>query len=178
MRLDKYIKHALCISRGESCALIKSGRVLVNNKKANASFDVKLDDIVTYNNEEIKYKEFYYYMLNKPSGYVSSTSNHDGTPVTSLIKERNDLSPVGRLDKDTEGLIILTNDGSLIHHLTSPKHNIEKKYYVESRSKVSSKDAQSFMDGIIIKVDGEDYKCLPARMEILDYKKSYVYIKE
>ena len=178
MRLDKYIKHALCISRSEAAKAIKNGQVLVNGSSLNNDYDVKDRDIVTYKDKKIEYKEFHYYMLNKPSGYVSSTSNRDGVPVTSLIKERNDLSPVGRLDKDTEGLLILTNDGDLIHHLTSPKHNIEKKYYVESDGEVTSDDIKCFENGVMINVDGTSYKCLPARLEIIGEKKSYVYIKE
>ena len=129
MRLDKYLKHALCISRNDAIKLINSKQVLVNDNKVNKDFDVNDGDLVTYNGRQVEYKEFYYYMLNKPSGYVSSTSSNDGIPVTSIIKERNDLFPVGRLDKDTEGLIILTNDGSFAHKLTSPKYEVEKNIY-------------------------------------------------
>lgn len=178
MRLDKYIKHALCLSRSEANDLIKKGSVLVNNQVKKSDYDVKDDDLVTFNNKTVEYKEFYYYMLNKPSGYVSSTTSHNGIPVTSLIKERNDLVPVGRLDKDTEGLLILTNDGSLVHHLTSPKHNIEKKYYVNTQKNITLDDVKSFEEGIVINIDGSTYKCLPSKLDIISSSEAYVNIKE
>ena len=178
MRLDKYLKHALCISRSEAHELIKNKRILVNEEFVSKDSDVKNDAIVTLDGKPVIYKEFYYYMLNKPSGYVSSTSSYDGIPVTTLIKERNDLFPIGRLDKDTEGLLILTNDGALTHILTSPKMNIEKKYYVESKYNIRKEDVSKFKEGVIINVDGIPYKCLSARLEEISNCKSYVYIKE
>lgn len=178
MRLDKYLKHALCISRSETHKLIASGQILVDGLTMRKDFDVKEDNKVTLDGKEIIYKEFYYYMLNKPSGYVSSTTDHDGIPVTSLIKERDDLFPIGRLDKDTEGLIILTNDGKLAHDLTSPKKEIEKKYYVESKCIIRKEDIDLFNDGIAINVKGTSYKCLPAKLEVISDNKNYVYIKE
>lgn len=178
MRLDKYIKHALCITRGDAANLIKTKQVLVNGSPKNKEYDVKDDDLVTYNGKLVKYKEYYYYMLNKPAGFISSTVEKEGLPVTSLIKERNDLFPVGRLDKDTEGLLILTNDGDLAHKLTSPKHEVEKKYYVESKYIIRKEDIESFSKGVEITVDGANYKCLPARLEIIEDGKSHVYIKE
>ena len=178
MRLDKYLKHALCISRSEACELIKNKKVLVNATLASKEIDVKNDAKVLVDGKEVIYKEYYYYMLNKPSGYVSSTSDRDGKPITSLVKERCDLFPVGRLDKDTEGLIILTNDGPLAHMLTSPKKNVEKKYYVESKNDVKEEDIQAFSEGVNINLDKEIYKCLEARLERIDECKSYVYIEE
>lgn len=178
MRLDKYIKHALCITRGDAANLIKTKQVLVNDSPKNKEYDVKESDIVTYNGRLVTYKEYYYYMLNKPAGYISSTAQKEGLPVTNLIKERDDLFPVGRLDKDTEGLIILTNDGDLAHKLTSPKHDVEKKYYVESKYNIRKEDMESFREGVEIMVDGANYKCLPARLEIIEDGESYVYIKE
>jgi len=178
MRLDKYIKHALCITRGDAANLIKNRQVLVNDSPKNKEYDVKEDDVVTYNGRLVTYKEYYYYMLNKPAGYISSTAQKEGLPVTNLIKERDDLFPVGRLDKGTEGLIILTNDGDLAHKLTSPNHDVEKKYYVESKYNIRKEDIESFSEGVEITVDGANYKCLPARLEIIEDCKSYVYIKE
>ena len=178
MRLDKYIKHSLCISRSEAINLIKNKQILVNGIAKNKDYDVTDLDIVTYNGSKIIYKEFYYYMLNKPAGYISSTVEKEGIPVTSLIKERNDLFPVGRLDKDTEGLLIFTNDGDLAHKLTSPRHEVEKKYYVETRKDVKKEDIDSFEKGIEINLDGSTYKCLPARLEIIDKNKCYVFLKE
>ena len=178
MRLDKYIKHALCISRTNAIDLIKNKQILVNGSAKSKDYDVKENDVVTYNERLVTYKECYYYMLNKPAGYISSAAQKEGLPVTSLIKERNDLFPVGRLDKDTEGLIILTNDGDLAHKLTSPKHEVEKKYYVESKYNIRKEDITSFNDEVEITVDGSSYKCLPAKLEIIEDGKSYVYIKE
>ena len=178
MRLDKYIKHALCITRSEATSLIKNKQILVDGIAKNKDYDVKDKDIVTYNGRQIIYKEYYYYMLNKPAGYISTTIEKGGLSVTSLIKERNDLFPVGRLDKDTEGLLILTNDGNLTHILTSPKHEVEKKYYVETKNNTRKEDVKLFEEGVEINVDGSVYKCLPARLEIIDECKSYVFIKE
>ena len=178
MRLDKYIKHTLCISRTDATNLIKNKQILVNEAPKNKEYEVKENDIVTYNGKVITYKEYYYFMLNKPAGYISSTVEKDGLPVTSLIKERNDLFPVGRLDKDTEGLIILTNDGDLAHKLTSPKHEVEKKYYVEAKDNIRKEDVDLFEKGIEINLDGSIYKCLPARLQIIDENKCYVFIKE
>ena len=178
MRLDKYIKHVLCISRTNAIDLIKNKQILVNGSAKSKDYDVKESDIVTYNGKQIIYKEYYYYMLNKPAGYISSTAQKEGLPVVSLIKERDDLFPVGRLDKDTEGLLILTNDGDLAHKLTSPKHEVEKKYYVESKYNIRKEDIESFSEGVEITVDGANYKCLPARLEIIEDGESYVYIKE
>ena len=178
MRLDKYIKHALCITRSEANGLIKNGQILVNESVKPKDYDVTEFDVVTYNTKPVVYKEYYYYMLNKPAGYISSTAEKEGLPVTSLIKERNDLFPVGRLDKDTEGLLILTNDGALAHILTSPKHEVEKKYYVETKNNIRKEDIDLFKEGVEINLDGSIYKCLPARLEIIDQNKCYVYIKE
>ena len=178
MRLDKYLKHALCVSRSESADLIKTKRVKVNNNIVPKDYDVQKEDVVLFDDKTVVYKEFYYYMLNKPAGYVSSRTSNDGIPVTSLIKERNDLFPVGRLDKETEGLLILTNDGSLAHHLTSPKHNVEKKYYVQLENDIKEEDKVSFNNGVMIKVDGKDYKCLPSRLEIINKNSAYVFISE
>ena len=178
MRLDKYVKHVLCVSRSEAIDLIKNKQILVNDSTKLKDYDVNDLDIVTFNGKRLEYKEFYYYMLNKPAGYICSTTSHDGTPVTGLIKERNDLFPVGRLDKDTEGLIILTNDGGMAHKLTSPNHDIEKKYYVESKNNIRKEDIDSFLGGVDIRVDDSIYKCKPAKLEIIDDHKSCVYIKE
>ena len=178
MRLDKYIKHALCITRSEAIDLIKNGQILVNERVKSKDYDVVASDIITYNTKPVVYKEYYYYMLNKPAGYISSTVEKEGLPVTSLIKERNDLFPVGRLDKDTEGLLILTNDGDLAHVLTNPKHEVEKKYYVETKYSIRKEDIDLFKEGVEINLDGSTYKCLPARLEIIDQNKCYVYIRE
>ena len=178
MRLDKYIKHTLCISRSEAIELINKKRILVDGKPQSKDYDVKEKMVVMLDGKQIVYKEYYYYMLNKPAGYVSSTSNRDGIPVTDIIKERNDLFPVGRLDKDTEGLLILTNDGGLAHNLTSPKKEIEKKYYVKSKYNIRKEDVDSFKDGVSIVVDGAIYKCMSVKLEIISDRGSYVYIKE
>lgn len=178
MRLDKYIKHALCISRSGAVSYIKNKDVLVNNEAKRNDYEVKDGDIVTYKGRVVKYKEYYYYMLNKPAGYICSLSNTEGMPVTSIIKERNDLVPIGRLDKDTEGLLILTNDGNFVHHLTSPKHDIEKGYYVKSEKEVTSSDIENIKKGVTIKVDGNDYLCKGARAIGLSADESIIYIKE
>lgn len=128
MRLDKYLSLSSFGTRSEVKKLIKSGVVTVNGvviKDAN----YHLDGDVHVNGELVKYEKFHYFMMNKPKGYVTAKSDNTHPFLGSLISE--DVSFVGRLDKDTDGLIFLTNDGPLLHKLTNPKYNVPKTYLVE-----------------------------------------------
>ena len=132
MRLDKLLAHCGFGTRKEVKELIKKGYVSVNEKivkKDKTQIHPNCDKIKV-NDEEVIYEEFIYYMLNKPSGYVSATEDSLYPTVVELIDDyyRTDLFPVGRLDIDTEGLLILTNDGILAHQLLSPKYHCPKKY--------------------------------------------------
>ena len=130
MRLDKYLADMKVGSRSEVKEFIRKGAVCVNGKVCrNAGYQTKEDDRIALNGEEISYVEFEYYLLNKPSGYVC-TLDQSPNVVELIESRRKDLFPVGRLDKDTEGLILISNDGQLAHQLISPKYHVDKKYYV------------------------------------------------
>ena len=134
MRLDKYLSDMGLASRSDIKKEIRKGLVLVNGEIIrDSSFSVPLHASVSYRGEEVCYEEFTYYMMNKPIGVLSSTEDRKQKTVLDLIteKHRKDLFPVGRLDKDSEGLILIMNDGQLAHTLLSPKNHIEKRYYIE-----------------------------------------------
>lgn len=184
MRLDKMLVHVGYGSRKEVQKLIKSKKVSVNNKLVSQpDFNVKVEeDVVKVQEKPVIYKEFYYYLLNKPSGYISATEDPVDETVLDLltIQDKNKgLFPVGRLDKDTEGLLLLTNDGKLAHDLLSPKKHVDKVYYAKVKGKVVEKDIEIFKEGITLE-KGTTYK--PAKLEIItsdeDYSEIYVTIKE
>lgn len=184
MRLDKMLVHVGYGSRKEVQKLIKSKKVSVNNKLVSQpDFNVKVEeDVVKVQEEPVIYKEFYYYLLNKPSGYISATEDPVDETVLDLltIQDKNKgLFPVGRLDKDTEGLLLLTNDGKLAHDLLSPKKHVDKVYYAKVKGRVVEKDIEIFKEGITLE-KGTTYK--PAKLEIItsdeDYSEIYVTIKE
>ncbi len=172
MRLDKLLAHCGFGTRKEVKELIKKGYVSVNEKivkKDKTQIHPNCDKIKV-NDEEVIYEEFVYYMLNKPSGYVSATEDSLYPTVVELIDDyyRTDLFPVGRLDIDTEGLLILTNDGILAHQLLSPKYHCPKKYYVKVKGIVNEKDIESFYNGIVI---DNTYQCQSAYLKILSSDK-------
>lgn len=133
IRLDKFLADMGKGTRSEVKSYIKKGYVTVNDNPAKSS-DLKIDvesDVVKWNGEKLSFEEFRYYMLNKPAGVVSATTDNRDKTVIELITEDKprDLFPVGRLDKDTEGLLIITNDGKLSNSLLSPKKHVDKTYY-------------------------------------------------
>src|SRR5690625_845437 len=142
--------------------LIRKGNVRRNGtpiKQHGAKINVEKDTI-TVNGEIIEYREFIYLMLNKPQGVISATFDHYEQTVVDLLPFEYvhfEPFPVGRLDKDTEGLLLLTNDGKLAHELTSPKKNVEKVYYVEVEGKVTEEDRRQFADGVTLD-DGYETK--------------------
>lgn len=154
MRLDKFLSNTLNYSRTEIKKQIKYGKVSVNNEIIrDASFSVDDNDDIFFNNEKVNYQKFTYIVLNKPKGYVSATrDNHDKTVLDILGDEykKMELFPVGRLDKDTEGLLILTNDGELSHNLLSPKKHVMKKYLVHVDGEVTDDDVVLFKNGVTI----------------------------
>ena len=119
-------------------------------------------DIITMDDRVIEYERFHYYMLNKPAGTVSSTREGASVTVVELLADENvkNLSPVGRLDKDTEGLLLLTDDGALLHDLISPSKHVEKEYLVQTEKPVSAADIKRLEEGVDI---GDDSPTLPAR---------------
>lgn len=151
-------------SRKELKTMIRQGRVTVNGVKAMKPED-KVDEnssVVAVDGVRVSLRGQLVLMLHKPAGYVTSTSDpRDRTVMELLPEEYQDLFPVGRLDKDTEGLLLLTNDGDLCHKLTSPKHQVEKEYYAEIDGVVDQADVEAFRIGIELR-DGT--KCMPAEL--------------
>ena len=170
MRLDKFLANSGVGTRSEVKRFIRDKRVKVNGEVVKSdSFNVdETKDVVLFDDLEVKYKEFYYVLLNKPKGYVSAAIDNVYPPVTDLIPEYTfaKLNPVGRLDVDTTGALLLTNDGDLAHKLISPKYHVDKVYEVEVDKKLDSKLVEIFKQGI--ELDGE--MTLPSGLIIFDDK--------
>ena len=168
MRLDKYLANCGKGTRNDVKKLIKSGVVTINGTIVKKSDEnVKDTDTVSVNGEEIKYREFVYLMLNKPQGYVSATEDREHKTVLDLISENYahfNLFPVGRLDIDTEGLLLLTNDGAFAHSVTSPKKEVYKTYFAILDKEAQQEDIDTFRDGMEFK----DFIAKSAILEILD----------
>ena len=166
MRLDKFLANSGIGSRSEVKRIIKDKRIKVNGEVIKSdSFNVnEAKDKVLFDDLEVKYKEFYYILLNKPQGYVSASIDNVYPPVTDLIPEYAfaKLNPVGRLDVDTTGALLLTNDGDLAHKLISPKYHVDKIYEVEVDKKLDSNLVEIFKKGI--ELNGE--MTLPAELII------------
>lgn len=181
MRLDNFLSKALGVSRSDAISLLKKKQIILNDKIVTKkdTFIDEQKDIIKYNGEVITYKEFIYIMLNKPKGVVSATTDKNDKTVVDLINIKREIFPVGRLDKDTEGLLLLTNNGKYAHLLTSPNHHVEKKYYVELEKEIDEETKTQFCNGLEIK-DGKDelYITKEAKMDIIDSKSCYVYITE
>lgn len=183
MRLDKILTHAGCGSRKEVQKMIKAKKVTVDGKViAKPESNVNPSECsICLNGKPVDYQEFYYYILNKPGGYISATEDpHEPTVIDLLAEEdRNkELFPVGRLDKDTEGLLLLTNDGKLAHDLLSPKKHVDKTYYAKVKGEMVPEDIEIFAQGITLE-NGTAYK--PGKLEIIssgEFSEVYVTIKE
>lgn len=178
MRLDKYISDMVTSSRKEAKKLINKKRVKVNGEIIlDEGYKVnEHNDIIMIDEKQIIYQQFHYYILNKPKGLVTSTIDENPT-VMSLIHEypKYNLAPVGRLDKDTEGLLLITDDGILSHLLTSPKHHVDKTYYVELLKDISISDIQKLEEGIIL---DDGYKTKEARVKMISPKTIELTIHE
>lgn len=166
MRLDKYICECTTLSRTDAKKQIKSGLVLVNDEVCKkAETNIKETDKVTLGSKELKYREFVYLMLNKPDGYICATEDREHKTVLDLIGEEYaqfDLFPAGRLDIDTEGLVILTNDGDFAHKITSPKKDVYKTYFARLDKAAEEGDIKAFADGMEFK----DFTAKNAVLEI------------
>ncbi len=169
MRLDKLLGNLGYGTRNEIKKLCRQGAVLVNGKEMKKSSD-HVDpnkDEIFFNGQRVDYREYVYIMLNKPAGYISATYDKNEATVIDLIDEKYlpfEPFPVGRLDKDTEGLLILTNDGKLSHRVLSPKKHVPKKYYAIIKGIVTKEDIEKFKEGLDI---GEGYTTKPAELEII-----------
>ena len=169
MRLDKFISTTTTLSRAEAKKVIKKG-ILINDKLIKTP-DYKIDefkDQVIVNGNRLVYQKYVYIMMNKSKDTVSATEDAIERTVVDILRDEDRIYkvfPVGRLDKDTEGLMLLTNDGELAHKLISPKKDVEKKYYVEVSGELKNEHLKIIKEGVILE-DG--YRCKPARLEILD----------
>ena len=168
IRLDKFLADAGYGTRSEVKKQLKSGIVSMNGtvcKKPEEKID-PARDVVTVSGKEVVYKAFSYYLFYKPAGCVTAKSDALHKTVMDYFPEivRKSCSPVGRLDKDTEGLLLITNDGELNHHLMSPVHHVKKTYYAVLDGEVPVSAIQQFAEGVDI---GDDKKTLPAELEIL-----------
>ncbi|MBE6394761.1 MAG: rRNA pseudouridine synthase [Lentisphaerae bacterium] len=181
IRLDKFLSEASPYSRRDVRGLVKRGAVSVNGVSAKAP-DMKVNenqDVICVNGEHIIYRKFIYLMMNKPQGYLSATEDdRDPVVIDLLPEEYRHFSPfpVGRLDKDTEGLLLLTNDGQFDHELMSPRKNLFKRYYAELDKPAVEEDITSFASGMEFK----EFTAKPARLEIDpdDPRKVFVEIAE
>ena len=167
LRLDKYLADMRIGTRSEVKTFLRKGLITVDGAVEKRP-ELKISPqqtVVCYNGTEISYTEYEYYMLNKPQGCVSATEDKQHQTVLDYIPAvRQDLFPVGRLDIDTEGLLLITNDGALAHHLLSPRHQVDKTYYARIRGKVTAEDVAAFAEGLDI---GEKTLTRPAKLEIL-----------
>ena len=168
-RLDKIIASTGRYSRREVKLLIRQGRVLVDGTPPRSS-EEKVDPetaSITVDGMALTYRKYTWIMLHKPAGVLSATEDGRGKTVLDLLPEelrRQNLFPVGRLDKDTEGLLLLTNEGGLAHDLLSPRHHVDKVYYARCAGPLSPEDCRAFAEGMVLE-DGT--RCLPAGLEIL-----------
>ncbi len=169
-RLDKFLSNQLNISRNDAKELIKKRLVTVNNVAARL-YEMKVDpenDSVISEGKAVTYRKHIYLMMNKPQGVVCSTRDGESKTVLDLVPKeymRSGLFPAGRLDKDTEGFVLITDDGALAHSILSPKKHVSKVYYAELESPAEEFYKAEFENGM--KIDGGDI-CLPAKIELLD----------
>ncbi|EDN9504835.1 pseudouridine synthase [Listeria monocytogenes] len=180
MRLDKLLSHTGFGSRKEVKPLLKSGAVVVNGTiQKDSKTQVNPDkDQITVHGTPVVYQEFVYFMLHKPQNVVSATEDNVSETVIDLLAQEDTLTdpfPVGRLDKDTEGLLIITNDGTLAHNLLSPKKHIDKTYYAKIDGEVTAADVEAFAAGIEL---DDGYTCKPASLEIITPNEINVTIQE
>ena len=168
MRLDKFLVACAIGSRTEVKNFLKSGRVTVNGKKeksAKLHINEETDEI-SFDGQKLDYEEFVYYMMNKPKGVISATEDPKHKTVLDLLDDlarSKEVFPVGRLDIDTHGLLLLTNDGKLAHALLSPKRHVDKTYLAQVKGIMTDEDIETFAQGIPLK----DFTCQPAKLELV-----------
>ena len=166
MRLDKFLADMGCGTRSDLKKMIRKGCAQVDGQIArDPGMAVTEESRIEFDNVRIVYQTKVYIMMNKPAGVISATDDPRQKTVIDLITERtrHDLFPVGRLDKDTEGLLLLTNDGLLAHRLLSPRHHVDKTYYAELDGEVTEEMIRLFAEGLDVE-DEEPFKALPARL--------------
>lgn len=194
MRLDKFVSDYTELTRSQAKKVIRNGEITVNGRQIKKGDDkVSFSDSVLWGERRIRGQEYQYIMLNKPAGIVSATvDGRDTTVVEYILKNpqkqllaedevpgfiriAKDIFPMGRLDKDTEGLLILTNDGELAHRLLSPRYHVDKRYFVRLDANLEAGDGKAMQEGLDI---GEKRKTKPAHMEYVSEKECYLTISE
>ena len=168
-RLDKIISNLGYGSRKDVKSFVKKGLIEVDGVvvKDNGMLVDPESSVIKVNGEEILYRKYIYLMMNKPDGVISATHDNRDETVIDLLELDHQVFepfPVGRLDKDTVGLLLLTNDGDLNHRLISPKYHVDKVYYAKIDKKVDTNDIEAFKKGITL---DDGYKCLEAKLEII-----------
>lgn len=178
MRIDKYLADMGVGSRSEIKSLLKKEVVTLNDHRVkSAKTQINpYEDRITVNQKVIDYEPFVYLMLNKPKGIISATKDDRHSTLIDLINDYQhlDLFPVGRLDKDTEGLILITNNGKFNHLLMSPQHHVAKTYYVETKHAIEENTINIFKEGVPLK----EGKLKPASLEIIESNSAEITITE
>ncbi len=179
MRLDKFLCDTAGLTRTEAKNAVKKGQIAVNGQVQKAAdFKVKENtDTVTFQGKPLSYAAFHYYMLHKPAGVITATEDKKESTVMDILREEKvkNLFPVGRLDKDTEGLILITDDGELAHNLLSPKKHVDKEYLVKVRDSISEEDCRKLSEGVDI---GDEKPTAPAKVERVAEKEILLTIRE
>ena len=178
MRLDKFLCEMNIGSRSQVKDYIRKGLVTVNGsiaKKPEEKIE-EAKDRIAFRGEALHYQQFFYYMLNKPQGVVSATRDNLDKTVLDLLKtDRKDLFPVGRLDKDTEGLLLITNDGELAHNMLSPRKHVQKTYLVTIKRELTEEEIFRLETGVDI---GDDKPTAPAKIEKITGTQIHLSISE
>ena len=180
IRLDKYLADMKAGTRSEVKEYIRKGRVQVDEitvKKPEQKVDI-MTQKVFLDGRMISYVTMEYYMLNKPSGVLTATMDKNAKTVLELMDvKRKDLFPVGRLDKDTEGLLLITNDGELAHNLLAPKKHVDKTYYARAAGRIKEEAIKLFADGLHV---DDEFTALPAKLELKGYndKDNYTDLRQ
>ncbi len=179
MRLDKFLCDTAGLTRTEAKNAVKKGQIAVNGQVQKAAdFKVKENtDTVTFQGKPLSYAAFHYYMLHKPAGVITATEDKKESTVMDILREEKvkNLFPVGRLDKDTEGLLLITDDGELAHNLLSPKKHVDKEYLVKVRDSISEEDCRKLSEGVDI---GDEKPTAPAKVERVAEKEILLTIRE
>ena len=178
-RLEKYLVECGAGTRKEIKIAVADGRVSVNGVTV---LDERIDvfpesDLITLDGKTLQYKEMRYYIMYKVAGYITAMKDERKATVADLLPEwveKKALFPVGRLDKDTEGMLLFTNDGDLCYEMTHPDKKFKKTYYAELDREITEEDLDRLREGVII----DSYKCLPAEVEKIESKKIYLTITE
>lgn len=179
MRLDKFLCDTAGLTRTEAKNAVKKGQIAVNGQVQKAAdFKVKENtDTVTFQGKPLSYAAFHYYMLHKPAGVITATEDKKENTVMDILREEKvkNLFPVGRLDKDTEGLLLITDDGELAHNLLSPKKHVDKEYLVKVRNSISEEDCRKLSEGVDI---GDEKPTALAKVERVAEKEILLTIRE